>query len=91
MDPGIARLRQMVTTLLLHARGILRWWQPRLSSGKKEGVNNKITTLTRQAHGDRNGAFSILELLSLHQTRIKLVGGTGKARRAARSAAYCAG
>jgi transposase len=74
METGIALLRQMAKTLLLHASGILSWWEHRLSSGKMEGVNNKIKTLTRQAYGYRDEAFFILKLLSLHQARIKLVG-----------------
>ena len=74
LDTGIALLRPMAKTLLLHASGILSWWEHRLSSGKMEGANNKIKTLTRQACGYRDEAFFILKLLSLHQTRIKLVG-----------------
>ena len=74
MDTGIAVLRQMAKTLLLHASGILNWWDHRLSSGKMEGVNNKIKTLTRRAYGYRDEAFFILKLLSLHQARITLVG-----------------
>jgi transposase len=74
MDTGIALLRQMVKTLLLHASGILSWWEHRLSSGKMEGVNNKIKTLTRQAYGYRDEAFFIRKLLSLHHAKIKLVG-----------------
>ncbi|OQC24548.1 MAG: hypothetical protein BWX68_02125 [Verrucomicrobia bacterium ADurb.Bin063] len=74
METGIALLRQMAKTLRLHARGILSWWEHRLSSGKMEGVNNKIKTLTRQAYGYRNEAFFILKLLALHHARIKLVG-----------------
>jgi transposase len=71
---GIALLRQMAKTLLVHASGILSWWEHRLSSGKMEGVNNKIKTLTRQAYGYRDEAFFILKLLSLHHAKIKLVG-----------------
>ena len=74
MDTGITLLRQMAKTLLLHASGILSWWEHRLSSGKMEGVNNKIKTLTRQAYGYRDEAFFILKLLSLHHAKIKLVG-----------------
>jgi len=74
MDTGIALLRQMAKTLLLHASGILSWWEHRLSSGKMEGVNNKIKTLTRQAYGYRDEAFFVLKLLSLHHAKIKLVG-----------------
>ena len=74
MATGIAVLRQMAKTLLFHASGILNWWDHRLSSGKMEGVNNKIKTLTRRAYGYRDEAFFILKLLSLHQARITLVG-----------------
>jgi transposase len=74
MDTGIALLRQMAKTLLVHASGILSWWEHRLSSGKMEGVNNKIKTLTRQAYGYRDEAFFILKLLSLHHAKIKLLG-----------------
>ena len=60
--------------LLLHASGLLSWWEPRLSSGKMEGVNNTIKTLTRQAYGHRDETFFILKPLSLHHAKIKLVG-----------------
>jgi len=71
---GIGLLRQMAKTLLLHATGILNWWEHRLSTGKMEGVNNKIRALTRRAYGYRDEAFFILKLLSLHHARIELVG-----------------
>jgi len=74
METGIALLRQMAKTLLLHANGILTWWEHRLSTGKMEGVNNKIKTLTRRAYGYRDEAFFLLKLLSLHHAKIKLVG-----------------
>lgn len=74
MATGIGLLRQMAKTLLLHATGILSWWEHRISSGKMEGINNKIKTLTRRAYGYRDEAFFILKLLSLHHTKFKLVG-----------------
>jgi transposase len=74
MATGIGLLRQMAKTLLLHAEGILHWWEHRITSGKMEGVNNKIKTLTRRAYGYRDEAFFILKLLSLHQAKFKLVG-----------------
>jgi transposase len=74
MATGIGLVRQMAKTLLLHATGILSWWEHRIHSGKMEGVNNKIKTLTRRAYGYRDEAFFILKLLALHQSRIKLVG-----------------
>jgi transposase len=74
MDTRISLLRQMAKTLLLHASGILNWWDHRLSTGKMEGINNKIRTLTRRAYGYRDEAFFALKLLSLHHARIELVG-----------------
>jgi transposase len=74
MATGIGLLRQMAKTLLLHAGGILHWWEHRISTGKMEGVNNKLKTLTRRAYGDRDEAFFILKLLSLHQAKFKLGG-----------------
>lgn len=73
-DTGIGLLRQIAKTLLLHASGILNWWDHRLSTGKMEGTNNKIRTLTRRAYGYRDEAFFILKLLSLHHAKIELVG-----------------
>ncbi len=74
MATGIGLLRQMAKTLLLHTRGILSWWEHRINSGKMEGVNNKIKTLTRRAYGYRDEAFFILKLLFLHHANFKLVG-----------------
>ena len=74
MAKSIALLRQMAKALLLHASGILNWWDHRLSSGKMEGVNTKIKTLTRQAYGYRDEPFFILKLLSLHHAKFKFVG-----------------
>lgn len=71
---GIKLLQQMAKTLLVHATGILNYWHHRITSGKMEGINNKIKTLTRQAYGYRDEKFFILKLLSLHHARIKLLG-----------------
>ena len=74
MQTGIPLLGQMAKTLLKHATGILSYWDHRISSGRMEGINNKVKTLTRQAYGYRDEDFFILKLLSLHHARIKLVG-----------------
>ena len=74
MAKSIALLRQMAKALLPHASGILNWWYHRLTSGKMEGVNPKIKTLTRQAYGYRDEPFFILKLLSLHHAKFKFVG-----------------
>jgi transposase len=46
--PDIKQLAQMAKTLLTHWTGLLNWWAYPINSGKMEGTNNKIKTLTRQ-------------------------------------------
>ena len=74
MGTGIKQLVQMAKTLLTHWTGLLNWWSHPINSGKMEGTNNKIKTLTRQAYGYRDEDFFILKLLGLHESRNKLVG-----------------
>jgi hypothetical protein len=52
----------MAKTLLTHWTGLLNWWAYAISSAKMEGTNNKIKTLTRQAHGYRDEDFFILAI-----------------------------
>ena len=74
LSTGIQQLGQMAKTLLTHWTGILNWWTSPINNGKREGTNNKIKTLTRQAYGYRDEDFFILKLLGLHESRYKLVG-----------------
>jgi transposase len=67
-------LRQFAKTLRIHRRGILNYYDYRISSGKMEGTNNKIKTLTRSAYGYRNKQYFKLKLYALHKARFKLVG-----------------
>ncbi len=46
---GIKQLVPMAKTLVTHWTGLLNWWAHPINSGKMEGTNNKIKTLTRQA------------------------------------------
>jgi transposase len=49
------------------------WPAPReLSSGKIEGINNKIGVITRAAFGYRDEEFLHLKLYSLHKSSLKL-------------------
>ena len=38
-------------TILAHSSGILAWYDGHLSTGKVEGINNKIKVLGRVAYG----------------------------------------
>jgi len=70
----IGQLIKMAKTLRTHASGILSYSQHPITSGKLEGINNKIKTLTKRSYGFHDENFFILKLLSLHHSRYKLAG-----------------
>ncbi|MBR4337470.1 MAG: transposase [Bacteroidaceae bacterium] len=45
-----------------------------MSTGKLEGINNKIKTMKRQAYGYRDEKFFELKILSLHDKNYAFVG-----------------
>ena len=67
-------LQRFAKTLRRHRRGILNYYDYRISTGPLEGTNNKIKTLTRSAYGYRNKEYLRLKLYALHKTRFRLVG-----------------
>lgn len=71
---GMRMLNDFAKTLRAHRRGILAYYDHRISTGPLEGTNNKIKTLQRQAYGFRDQAFFILRIYALHSTRYELVG-----------------
>ena len=71
---GIKILKDMAKTLRTHKRGILAYFDYRISTGPLEVTNNKIKTLQRQAYGFRDQAFFMLRIYALHTTRYELVG-----------------
>lgn len=71
---GIGQLHKMAKTLRSHAAGILAYADHPITSGKLEGINNKIKTLTKRSYGFNDENFFILKLLSLHHSRYKLLG-----------------
>jgi len=71
---GIAMLQQFARTLREHRRGILAYYDYRISTGPLEGTNNKIRTMQRQAYGFRDHEFFKLKILGLHETKHALVG-----------------
>jgi transposase len=70
----ISMLQQFARTLKEHRKGILAFYDYRISTGPLEGTNNKIKTMKRQAYGFRDQAFFKLKILALHQTKYALVG-----------------
>jgi transposase len=72
--PGIRPMQQLAKTLSLHARGILNWWEHRISNGRMEGINNKSKTRLRQTDGLRDERYFTLKLYRLHDSRLALLG-----------------
>jgi transposase len=71
---GIALLEQFARTLSAHRRGILAYYDCRISTGPLEGANTKIQLMKRQAYGFRDQEFFKLKILGLHETKHALVG-----------------
>jgi transposase len=71
---AIGQLLKMAKTLRTHASGILAYARHSITSGKLEGINNKIKTLTKRSYGFHDENFFILKLLSLHHSKYKLLG-----------------
>ena len=71
---GIGQMIKMAKTLRTHASGILSYADFPITSGKLEGINNKIKTLTKRSYGFHDENFFILKLLSLHHSKYKLLG-----------------
>ena len=71
---GIRMLVKFADTLQEHQKGILKYYNYRISTGPLEGTNNKIKTMNRQAYGFRDHAFLKLKILGIHETKRALVG-----------------
>ena len=66
----IPQLQKMAMTILAHKRGILAWYDCHISTGKVEGINNKIKVMKRNAYGFRDERYFKLRLYALHDCRI---------------------
>ena len=74
MNSGVNRLIKLAKTLLAHRTGILNYFDHRITTGKVEGINNKIKTLKRQVYGFRDMAYFKLRLYHLHMQNYSLSG-----------------
>ena len=66
----IPQLMTMAVTMKAYRRGILAWYDCHLSTGKVEGINNKIKVMKRNAYGFRDDRYFTLRLYALHDCRI---------------------
>ena len=69
-ESKIPQLMRMAATLLAHRIGIQAWYDSRISTGKVEGINNKIKVMKRNAYGFRDDRYFTLWLYALHDCRI---------------------
>lgn len=74
MESGIAQMMSLAKTLRGHATGILNYFHHPISTGKLEGINNKVACLKRAAYGYRDQEFFTLKLYSLHESSLRLSG-----------------
>ena len=66
----IPQLQKMAVTMRVYKTGILAWYDCHLSTGKVEGINNKIKVMKRNAYGFRDDKYFTLRLYALHECRI---------------------
>lgn len=66
----IPQLQKMAMTMMTYKRGILAWYDCHISTGKVEGINNKIKVMKRNAYGFRDERYFKLRLYALHDCRI---------------------
>lgn len=70
----IPKLTTFANTLKAHKWGALAWYDFHISTGKLEGINNKIKTMKRQAYGYRDQRFFELKILAMHDKNYAFVG-----------------
>ena len=69
-ESKVPQLLKMANVLMAHRTGILAWYDCHLSTGKVEGINNKIKVMKRNAYGFRDEQYFKLRLYALHDCRI---------------------
>ena len=57
-----------------HRRGLLAYYQRRISTGPLEGLNNEIKVLKRRAYGFRDLEFLKLRLAFIHESTPSFAG-----------------
>jgi len=69
-DTGQKILMDMADTIDNAKDGILAYYTCYISTGKVEGINNKIKVMTRDAYDFRDDRYFTLRLYALHDCRI---------------------
>ena len=69
-ESKMPQLMKMAVTIMAYRTGILAWYDCPISTGKVEGINNKIKVMKRVAYGFRDERYFQLRLYALHDCRI---------------------
>ena len=73
-DSKVQPFIKLANTIMAHRTGILAWYDCRISTGKVEGINNKIKVMKRAAYGFRDQEYIKLRLLGLHDKTNAFIG-----------------
>jgi transposase len=65
MESRVNEIVKVARTLLHHHKGLLDYYNHKISNATTEGINNKIKTLKRQAYGYRDMEYFKLRLYHL--------------------------
>ena len=69
-ESKVPQLMKMAVTIMVYRTGILAWYDCPISTGKAEGINNKIKVMKRVAYDFRDERYFQLRLYALHDCRI---------------------
>ena len=69
-ESKVPQLMKMAVTIMAYRTGIPAWYDCPISTGKVEGINNKIKVMKRVAYGFRDERYFQLRLYALHDCRI---------------------
>ena len=69
-ESKVPQLMKMAVTIMAYRTGIPAWCDCPISTGKVEGINNKIKVMKRVAYGFRDERSFQLRLYALHDCRI---------------------
>lgn len=69
-ESKVPQMIKMAATIMAHRKGILARYDCRISTGKVEGINNKIKVMKRTEYGFRDERYFELRLYALHDCRI---------------------
>ena len=74
LNTGIKQFAKVAKTISSLKTAFLNYFKHRITSGRIEGINNKIKTLKRQAYGFRDMVYFKLRLFHLHKQGYSLSG-----------------